>query len=82
MEFKKVKITESHQELKFLAGGRAFKAEVFGTGLGCTVEIDEMDPETGMMEGRRKSYRIPGRIKWSVIVARYTQDVTPHCTKL
>lgn len=74
MEFSRVKIKESHQKLKLLAGGRGFKAEVFGTGNNCTVEIDEIDMEMGYAMGCRKSYRIPGKVKWKVIIARYVED--------
>lgn len=70
----RITIKDAHQTLKLLTGDRGFKAEVFGTGSGCTIEIDEMHVETGLMMGFRKSYRIPGRIKWSVIVGRYIDD--------
>jgi len=74
MDFPRVRIKESHQQLKLTAGGRFFTAEVNGTGYNCCVSIDELDAVTGMAEGYRKSYRVPGRIKWSVIVARYCDD--------
>ncbi len=70
----RARIIESRQTLKVLFGGRGFKAEVFGTGENCTVEIDEMEMETGMSMGFRKSYRVPGRIKWGIIVGRYIDD--------
>lgn len=72
----KIVFKDAHFEAKLIVGEREFKVESYGTGNDCTVEIDEMDMGTGMSHGHRKSYRVPGRIKWSVVVKRYTEDLT------
>lgn len=69
----KIRIKDSHQTMKIIYKDRIFKTEVWGTGNNCSVEIDEVSSIGGSM-GFRKSYKVPFRIKWKLILERYMDD--------